>query len=190
MKKIFLTLLLAVCITANAQIKIGDNTTNIVNSSLFDLESTNKASVITRVANTAAITTPVNGMIIYDLSSNCFKGYQNGAWSGCGFTRPIINSISCTPAFSPAMATSNIAYSGTSTATYTGGNGLAYSTATYNSTGVTGLTLTLTAGTLANGSGTLSFTCTGTPASSGMASFAISFGGQTCTKTIEVGIEN
>ncbi len=186
MKKILLTLLLATSITAKAQVKIGDNPTTIGNSSLLELESTVKALLITRVANTAAITTPVNGMIIFDVSSNCFKGFQNGAWSGCGFTPPAINSINCTPAFSPAIASSNIAYSGTSTATYTGGNGLAYSTATYPSTGVTGLTLTLTAGTLANGSGTLSFTCTGTPASSGTASFAISFGGQTCTKTITV----
>lgn len=190
MKKIFFILLLATSITAKAQVKIGDNPSTIGNNSLLELESSNKALVITRVANTAAVTTPINGMIIYDLSSNCFKGYQNGVWSGCGFTSPAINSISCTPDFNPSTGASGIAYSGTTTATYTGGNGLAYSTTTYNSTGVTGLSLTLTAGTLANGAGTLNFTCTGTPSSFGTASFAISFGGQNCTKNISVGEPN
>ena len=37
------------------------------------------------MANTAAVATPVNGMLVYDLSTNCFKGYQNGGWSDCGF---------------------------------------------------------------------------------------------------------
>ena len=63
---------------AFAQIKIGDNPTNIGISSLLELESTNKALLITRVVNTSSIISPVNGMLIYDLSANCIKGYQNG----------------------------------------------------------------------------------------------------------------
>jgi hypothetical protein len=68
---------------AFAQIKIGDNPTNIGISSLLELESTNKALLITRVVNTSSIISPVNGMLVYDLSANCIKGYQNGVWTEC-----------------------------------------------------------------------------------------------------------
>jgi uncharacterized protein (TIGR02145 family) len=66
---------------------------------------------------------------------------------------------------------------------YTGGNGGTHNGQTVTSTGVTGLTATLPAGTFANGSGSLTYTISGTPASSGTASFALSIGGQTCTLT-------
>ncbi|TRX32037.1 DUF3500 domain-containing protein [Flavobacterium sp. ZT3R18] len=86
-----------------------------------------------------------------------------------------------------STATINVAHTGTATLPYSGGNGLAYSTGTaIASTGVTGLTATLTAGTLANGAGTLTYTITGTPTSSGVASFTITFGGQTVTITLTV----
>jgi hypothetical protein len=49
-----------------------------------------------------------------------------------------------------------------------------------SSTGVTGLTATLSAGTFASCS--LTYTISGTPASSGTASFALSIGGKTCTE--------
>jgi hypothetical protein len=55
-----------------------------------------------------------------------------------------------------------------------------------SSTGVTGLTATLTAGTLASGSGSVTFAITGTPVSSGTAAFEISVGGQTCTLSMTV----
>jgi uncharacterized protein (TIGR02145 family) len=64
---------------------------------------------------------------------------------------------------------------------YLGGNGGNYSAQSVNSTGVTGLTATLPAGTFANGSGSLTYTITGTPSSGGTASFALSIGGQSCT---------
>jgi hypothetical protein len=57
-----------------------------------------------------------------------------------------------------------------------------------NSTGVTGLTATLVAGTFANGSGTLTYTITGTPSSSGNANFAINIGGRVCTLSRSVGL--
>ena len=70
-----------------------------------------------------------------------------------------------------------------STIPYTGGNGGIHSGQTVTSTGVTGLTATLTAGSFASGSDSLTYTITGTPASDGTASFAIDIGGQTCTLT-------
>ncbi|APD06475.1 chitinase [Flavobacteriaceae bacterium UJ101] len=69
---------------------------------------------------------------------------------------------------------------------YTGGNGGAYNAQTIKSTGVTGLTASLTAGNIKSGNGSLTFTISGTPSASGNASFAISVGGKNCTVTIPV----
>jgi hypothetical protein len=86
----------------------------------------------------------------------------------------------------PANGTNGVTYSGTATLTYTGGNGGAYDVSTASSTGVEGLTATLVAGTLANGSGSLVYTISGTPTSSGTAVFNLSLGGQTCTVSIVI----
>lgn len=63
---------------------------------------------------------------------------------------------------------------------YTGGNGGIHNGQTVTSTGVTGLTATLTAGSFANGSGIITYQITGTPLTSGTASFALNIGGQSC----------
>lgn len=63
--------------------QMGIGTTTPEASSILELRATDKALLLTRVASTAAVTTPVNGMMVYDISSNCIKGYQNGAWTGC-----------------------------------------------------------------------------------------------------------
>ena len=70
---------------------------------------------------------------------------------------------------------------------YTAGNGGSYGAQSVSSTGVAGLTATLSAGTLANGAGSLTYTITGTPTTSGTASFAITIGGQSCSFTVSVG---
>ncbi|MFM7152607.1 MAG: hypothetical protein ACKOZV_00620, partial [Bacteroidota bacterium] len=69
---------------------------------------------------------------------------------------------------------------------YTGGDGGFQSGQTVTSTGVTGLTATLSAGNFASGAGNLSYAITGTPASGGTASFALNIGGQTCTLSVFV----
>jgi uncharacterized protein (TIGR02145 family) len=66
---------------------------------------------------------------------------------------------------------------------YTGGNGGPHNGQVVSSTGVTGLTATLQAGTFANGNGSLTYTITGTPSTGGTASFAMNIGGRTCTLT-------
>ena len=50
---------------------------------VLDIVSTNSGLVLPRVATTAAVTTPVNGMLVYDLSTNCLKAYENSAWTTC-----------------------------------------------------------------------------------------------------------
>ena len=81
-----------------------------------------------------------------------------------------------------------IASNVTATLTYTGGNGKTYLTKSHTSTGVTGLSATLLAGTLANGEGTLVYTISGTPNTAGKATFAIDFGGKTCSISVNVDV--
>jgi hypothetical protein len=85
-----------------------------------------------------------------------------------------------------ALTKDKVASNVTATLTYTGGNGKTYLTKSHTSTGVTGLSATLLAGTLANGEGTLVYTISGTPTSAGTATFAIALGGKSCTITIIV----
>ena len=74
----------------------------------------------------------------------------------------------------------------TATLTYTGGNGKTYLTKSHTSTGVTGLSANLLAGTLANGEGTLVYTISGTPTTAGTANFAIALGGKSCSIDLKV----
>lgn len=72
------------------------------------------------------------------------------------------------------------------TVNYTGGNGGSYAGQTINSTGITGLTLTLAPGTFATGSGSLIFNIGGSASSTGTASFLLNIGGQACTVNVTV----
>ncbi len=98
-----------------------------------------------------------------------------------------VGALNCSSATFSATATASTAYTATATVPYTGGNGAAYSAGSaITSAGVTGLTATLAAGTLASGAGSVVFAITGTPSASGTASFAISVGGQSCTLALTV----
>src|SRR5690606_15628626 len=63
----------------------GINTETPHASSDLELASPDKALLLNRVANTAAVADPTNGMLIYDLEDKCVKAYQGDplAWSDC-----------------------------------------------------------------------------------------------------------
>jgi uncharacterized protein (TIGR02145 family) len=93
-----------------------------------------------------------------------------------------ITALNCSSATNNGILTNgNAASDVSSSVPYTGGNGGTYSTQTVTSTGVTGLTATLAAGTFANGAGSLNYTISGTPNAAGTANFALNIGGQSCT---------
>jgi hypothetical protein len=95
--------------------------------------------------------------------------------------------LNCAGATTTSTLTQNKAASGVSSSiAYTGGNGGTNTGQVVTSTGVTGLTATLTAGNFAVGGGTLVYTITGSPIGSGTASFAIAIGGQSCSISIPV----
>ena len=99
----------------------------------------------------------------------------------------VISTLECSSATKNGTLTGTITASGVSSViSYTGGNGGTHNGQVVSSTGVTGLTATLQAGTFANGNGNLTFTINGTPVTSGTAIFALSIGGKTCTLTRNV----
>jgi hypothetical protein len=103
-------------------------------------------------------------------------------------TSPTVASLLCANATFSSNATASAVYTGTATVPYTGGNGSVAYTAgsTIASTGVTGLNATLQAGDLASGAGSLTYIVSGTSSGAGVANFAISFGGQSCTLALTV----
>jgi hypothetical protein len=177
MKKIKL-IFLALLISAVSFAQVGIGTITPTAGSILELKATDKALLITRVANTAAVTTPVNGMIIYDLSVNCFKGYQDGAWTGCGFSfvSPSSNGSALVSAYSCSTATAGTLITGvpvsgvtqTITATVT-------TVGTYNivTPTVNGVYFSATGTFAATGAQTIVLTATGTPTAAGNNSYTL-----------------
>lgn len=101
---------------------------------------------------------------------------------------PAITSLLCNNVTFSKTAFMNTFFSDIATVPYLEGNGSAYPFPgpAVSSSGVSGLTAVLQPGTLFNGSGNLIFSITGTPASSGVASFLLDFGGQSCTLNLDV----
>ncbi|MBX2948086.1 MAG: hypothetical protein KF704_02315 [Crocinitomicaceae bacterium] len=119
----------------------------------------------------------IESHIITDINNVTFSGQLIGQ----------ITSLDCSGATITGTLVEGVTTNGVSAdIDYTGGNGGTHNGQVVTSTGVTGLTATLTAGSFSNGAGTLTYTITGTPSSSGTASFAINIGGMTCSLQISV----
>lgn len=186
MKKTLLVLLLSLGQLLFAQTGIGTKTPQ--QNAILDLSATNKALLLPRVNNTSTIQTPVNGMVIYDKSSQCMKIYQDNAWSDCIYGIPgAVTGLNCSGIPNSGSLKEGIAAQNVfSVIAYSGGNGARHKGQSVVSSGVTGLTATLSASNFVNGNGTLLYTITGTPVSYGIATFALNIGGQTCTLTRKV----
>ena len=193
MKKIITSIIiLIVNISVYSQVGIG--TIAPIAGSLLELKATDKALVLSRVAGSAAIATPVDGMLVYDSSLNCFRSRENGVWTPCwnccaasSTVAGTITAIDCPGLIKTGTLTHAISASAVSVdLSYSGGNGGTFTGQAIASTGVSGLTATLIAGNLATGSGTVSFIISGTPATSGIANFALTFLGQNCVLNFTV----
>src|SRR4051812_1266946 len=91
MKKVFyLMCLLLIHSTANTQIKVGGNPTNINSASLLELEANNKGLVLPKVAlNSATSPAPLppgllTGTVVYNTNPAAVNGSGQGlfVWSG------------------------------------------------------------------------------------------------------------
>jgi hypothetical protein len=172
---------------------IGTSTPNA--ASKLEVSSNTQGFLPPRMTNQQrdAIANPVDGLIIFNISSGCPNYYFNGKWQEwCGTgVLPLarVITVSCDTVLIAGSLWMGQASSGvTVRIPYTGGNGGTYPAQTFASTGVNGLSANLYNGALANGAGNLLFTISGTPDNSGTASFQISIGGQTCNFSMNVGL--
>lgn len=98
-----------------------------------------------------------------------------------------IQSLTCTSAtFNKGFIKNITPTNATLSIPYTGGNSGSYPASNVSSTGVTGLTASIAAGSFSNSIGTLIYNISGTPSDSGTASFNISIGGKNCIITTKV----
>lgn len=183
--------------------KVGIGTTTPNSSAVLDLVATDKALLLPRVANTAAIASPVNGMLIYDNASNCIKGYENGAWTNCyssgGSSASVVQDCNANglegnyfngQALSGTRYTVRITNNSFSSAT------IAFAASDLALTGVLGMTVGTPTGSPALTSGSITlvagqsvvvtYPITGTPTSQGTLTARWTKLALTCTRTIAV----
>ena len=172
---------------------VGVGTNIPANSAQLDVSATDKGFLAPRLttAQRDVIVNPDDGLIIFNISSGCPNYYFGGIWfEWCGtgvLPAATISSLDCGSSATSGTLTQSVAASNVSaTIPYSGANGGTYLAQSFASTGVAGLVANLASGTLASGSGSVSYTISGTPASVGTASFNLLLAGQTCTLTIQV----
>ncbi len=129
------------------------------------------------------------GTIMYDSTLSCVRVFKASGWSNClcdqcgptpGFT------LDCSGGTLTGTYTAGSMSNGTKMINYSNAAGQPYQAISVASTGVTGLTATAPAGTLANGSGNISLAIGGIPSASGLASFTINIAGQSCNFSVNV----
>ena len=174
-----------------SQVVVGTGTPN--GSALLEVQGTTGGVLFPRMTQTQrdAIASPATGLMVYNTTSNCLEVNvgtpTNVEWARVNCLPGTVTTLDCAGATVTGSLTSGQAASGVSASVpYTGGDGGAHSGQSVTSTGVTGLTATLSAGDFASVAGNLTYAITGTPASGGTASFVLNMGGQTCTLNIFV----
>ena len=162
-------------------------------TAILDLRSSNKGLLLPRMSSEerSAIVNPAEGLLIYNTSLGCLElnlgSSQTPDWVCMDARTGRLAGLQCDMVSLPANWLKGVAVSGLVIAVpYTGGNGGSHNGQTVASSGVTGLTATLYAGSFANGNGTLLYAVSGTPMSAGTASFAINIGGASCLLQVPV----
>ena len=179
--------------SAFAQTAIGGNTPDP--STMLDVQSTAKGVLFPRMTASQrnAIVSPATGLMIFNTDITSLEinlgTPASPSWQVIIRGPGTVATLDCNNfRFVGANLRSTVAASGNSVRVpYTGGNGWIHDGQTVASTGVTGLTATLAAGSFATGADSLTYTITGTPSADGLAAFALNIGGQSCTLNIIVG---
>jgi uncharacterized protein (TIGR02145 family) len=176
-----------------AQILFGNGTPDA--SAALDVQSNGGGTLFPRLTQTQrdGIASPATGLMLYNTTSKCLEvnvGTPTTAeWSRLNCLPGSIATLNCAGAAVSGSLELNQAASGVSVSVpCTGGNGGAHDGQTVASTGVTGLTATLSPGGFPEGSGSITYAITGTPTSGGTVSFALNIGGQTCTLDVNVNV--
>ncbi len=80
-KKVLFPLFLFAMFLASAQVKIGENPNSIDAASILELESTNKAFVLTRLTNNQMLAlSPLRGAMVYNTEAGCVFMYDGTQW--------------------------------------------------------------------------------------------------------------
>lgn len=187
-------------VTASGSVGIGTVAPDA--SAILDISSTNRGILAPRIVLTSrtditTIPNPALGLLAYNLGTNASFTYNGYVfWNGIEWRSldnlslavGTIGELVCSSVIlTPNTYTSGVAYTGTMSIPYTGGNGGIYPAQTVGP--VNGLTATLTSGHFANGAGTLTYTISGIPtvSSPSTTTFTINIGGRTCSTTIGAG---
>ena len=82
-KVIIIGIVLILSIAVNAQVGINTDGSTPDPSAGLDVKFNNKGFLPPRVADTTAISTPIEGLLVYDMSSHCMRYYNGTSWSEC-----------------------------------------------------------------------------------------------------------
>lgn len=148
------------------------------------LDSKEKGMVITRVANENSITDPKEGMLIYDIATDCVKLYNGKEWS-C-LNQECESFVLLCNSYSMDQGNNQKGF-----LPYANGNGSSFSAQNVLSEVVTGLTANITlpgwGSKITKGTGGFfNVTINGTPSGKGIAKFPITINGSSCSIQIEV----
>jgi uncharacterized protein (TIGR02145 family) len=164
-------------------------------SALLEIQGSTGGMLFPRLtaAQRDGIASPATGLMLYNTTSKCLEvnvGTPTAVeWARINCLPGSIATLDCAGATVSGSLQLNQAASGVSVSIpCTGGNGGAHDGQTVASTGVTGLTATLSPGGFPEGSGSITYAITGTPTSGGTVSFALNIGGQTCTLDVNVNV--
>ena len=92
-KKLILPFLTLLAWGAQSQVKIGQNPNSINTTSILELESTNKALVLTRLTSVQMTAiTPLNGALIYNTDTHCIHYFNGAQWNNlCNSTNNVFS---------------------------------------------------------------------------------------------------
>jgi uncharacterized protein (TIGR02145 family) len=177
-----------------AQTAVGGNTPD--DSAMLDVQSSTKGVLFPRMttAERDLIQDAATGLMIFNTTENRLQinmgnpGPGNASWQSLEYSG-FISGLNCGAGVLSGILINGQAASNVSVSIpYTGGNGGAHLGQSVSSTGVSGLTATLSRGSFESGAGNLTYNITGTPGSTGTASFALNIGGQSCTLSASVSV--
>jgi len=192
-------------VTSNGSIGIGTvspNASAILDVNADGLSSGNKKgflgpkAALSSETDQVTIPSPATGLLVYNLGTGglVYNGYVfwNGTewrtFSNGSLAPGIVGNITCNGiTLSPGTYTAGTPYTGTMNVPYTGGNGGIHAAQVIGP--VHGLTATLSSGNFNSGSGTLSYTVSGTPTvtSPVTTTFFLNVGGKICNAVIGSG---
>lgn len=87
---IITAILMVAALNIKAQVAVSTDGSSADPSAMLEVKSTEKGFLLPRVVDTTNVSNPAEGLMIYDLSSDCLRIYNGLFWSDCfGGVKPI-----------------------------------------------------------------------------------------------------